>query len=44
MNESTPSIESLVGKATKNICDILTIAIEHSADHKALVIYDTENC
>lgn len=33
----------LIDKATKNITDILTLAIEHKKPEKALVIYDTEN-
>ncbi len=35
--------EDLILKATKNVGDILSIAIEHAPPHKALVIYDTEN-
>jgi aminopeptidase len=34
---------TLLQTATKNIGDILTIAIEHDASKRALVIYDTEN-
>ncbi len=35
--------EKLIAKATQNITDIVTIAIEHRAPHKALIVYDTEN-
>ncbi len=35
--------KELVAQATKNIHDIVTIALEHSAPHRALVVYDTEN-
>ncbi len=33
----------LVLKATRNINDILAIAIEHTAPERALVVYDEEN-
>ncbi|MFZ2252925.1 MAG: hypothetical protein WAW13_01975 [Minisyncoccia bacterium] len=35
--------EKLVALATKNIGDMVSIALEHDDSHKALVIYDTEN-
>ena len=34
---------TLVETATRNVSDILTYAIKHTEDNKALVIYDTEN-
>ncbi len=33
----------LIQIATRNVRDIVTIALEHKAPHKALVIFDTEN-
>jgi aminopeptidase len=36
-------IERLTLKATQNVRDILSIAIEHKSTEKALIIYDTEN-
>ncbi len=33
----------LIKTATKNVSDIITIALEHTATHRALVVYDTEN-
>lgn len=41
----TPSStrEVLTEKATQNVRDMVTIALEHTTDHQALVIYDTEN-
>jgi aminopeptidase len=36
-------IERLTVKATQNVRDILSIAIEHKSPEKALVIYDTQN-
>lgn len=33
----------LIQKAIKNICDTVTVALEHTETHKALVIYDTHN-
>ena len=41
--EVTPENKQLTDIATKNIGDIVSIALEHRAPHKALVIYDTEN-
>lgn len=35
--------ENLVAIATKNVTDMVTIALQHDANQKALVIYDTEN-
>ena len=35
--------EALIGKATQNVRDVVTIALLHTTSHKALVIYDTEN-
>ncbi len=35
--------EVLIEKATKNVRDVVTIALEHDASHKALVVYDTED-
>ncbi len=43
MNSPLPDIEALTVKATKNVKDILDIAIEFAPPRKALVIYDTEN-
>lgn len=36
-------IERLTLKATQNVRDILSIAIEHKSPEKALIIYDTDN-
>lgn len=38
-----PESTTLIERATKNITDILTIAIEHKPPQKAVVIYDTDN-
>lgn len=35
--------EELVGRATKHIRDIITLAIQHEPTKHALVVYDTEN-
>ena len=34
--------KALFAKATKNIGDIITLSIEHTDDHRALVVYDTK--
>lgn len=39
----TSTDSPLLGKATKNIRDILTIALEHASPEKALVVYDTDD-
>lgn len=36
-------IQSLTQEATRNVQDILTRAIEHTGEHKALVVYDTDS-
>ncbi len=41
MNDTTPDTDALILKAIQNIKDILTHAIEHTDDHKVLVVYDT---
>lgn len=41
--DSNTTREQLVKKATKNVGDIVRIAIEHGTEHKTLVVYDTEN-
>ncbi len=46
MNETTRSIESIEAltlRATTHVRDMVTLALEHTANEKALVIYDTEN-
>jgi hypothetical protein len=35
--------EGLITKATQNVQDMVTIALEHDSSHRALVVYDTEN-
>jgi aminopeptidase len=40
---STLAKEELLAKATRNIRDIVTIALEHDDLHKALVVYDTKD-
>ena len=35
--------ENLVALATKNVADIVNIALQHDDSQRALVIYDTEN-
>jgi hypothetical protein len=35
--------ENLIARATKNVGDMVTIALQHDETHQALVIYDTEN-
>lgn len=35
--------QSLVHEAMKNVGDIVSVAIEHTDDHRALVVYDTES-
>lgn len=41
--ESDAQLHDLLLTATKNVGDIVSLAIEHKPPHKALVIYDTEN-
>jgi leucyl aminopeptidase (aminopeptidase T) len=43
MTQEYPTTEHLVRVATKNVQDIVTVAIEHKAPHRALVVFDTEN-
>jgi aminopeptidase len=43
MHETTPDTEALTLTAGHNIRDILVHAIEYTEDHKALVVYDTED-
>jgi len=43
MNEITIDTEALTFKAAENVRDILTYAVEHTSDHKALVVYDTKD-
>jgi aminopeptidase len=43
MNEHVVDIPRLVTKATKNVGDIVALAIEHHSPEKAIVVYDTEN-
>ncbi len=38
-----PTREALTQKATTNVRDMVTIARQHTSEHKALVVYDTEN-
>ncbi len=38
-----PTREALTLKATTNVRDMVSIALEHTPAHKALVVYDTEN-
>lgn len=43
MDSEAETRAKLVEKATKNVRDILDIAIEHRAPERALVVYDTEH-
>jgi aminopeptidase len=38
----TPDTKVLIEKATTHIRDTLSIAIEHDASHRALIVYDTD--
>lgn len=40
---NTSSIKMIQENAIQNIRDIVTIALEHTTSHNALVVYDTEN-
>jgi aminopeptidase len=42
MNVTDLDKEQMVQDASRNIADILRVAIEHDASHRALVVYDTE--
>lgn len=37
------SMDSLADKATKNVADMVRLAIKHGADKKALVVFDTQS-
>lgn len=41
--DTTIDTEKLIATATKNISDIISLAIKHEPTHRALVVYDTEN-
>jgi aminopeptidase len=43
MEMSEKHTEYLTEKAAKNVSDILRHAIEHTSDHRALVVYDTKD-
>lgn len=43
MNVSTDKLNTLTARATENIRDVLSIALEYTHPARAVVIYDTEN-
>jgi aminopeptidase len=41
-NESALSSEALIARAEQHVCDILSIAFEHTPDQRAIVVFDRD--